>query len=67
MPKFIAYELFEVDADSAEDAFSELSKKRNGIICVASSLGELFHPVHLADAQAKFGHLTPVTSDDTDG
>jgi hypothetical protein len=53
----VVYELFEVEAKSPEAAKEAVQKKskKNSVIVAASSLNELAHPVHLAEAQDKFG------------
>ena len=58
MPKMVVYELFEVTASSSEDAVEKVKKestRRKNVVVAAPSLRELPHPVHLLDAEAKFG------------
>lgn len=58
MPKMVVYELFEVSAASPEAAVEKVkseSSRKKTVIVAAASLNELSHPVHLAEAQEKFG------------
>lgn len=57
MPKMVVYELFEVEAKDPEAAKAAVEKrsKRDSVIVAAENLNELAHPVHLAEAQDKFG------------
>jgi len=68
MPKQIVYELFEVTAASPDDAVEKVRKessRRKSVVVAAESLGQLQHPVHMAEAQAKFG-LPPDEEDDSE-
>lgn len=53
----VVYELWAVDAKSPEAAKAEIEKRtrKDSIIVAAESLDQLAHPVHLAEAQDKFG------------
>jgi hypothetical protein len=59
----VVYELFEVSAASPDAAKATVEKrsKRDSIVVAATSLNELAHPVHLQEAQDKFG--VPVDDD----
>jgi hypothetical protein len=66
MPKFLAYELFEVTAPSLDEAVEKVkedSPYKKSFVAAAASLTELPHPVHQMEAQAKFG----VKEKQTDG
>ena len=58
MPKMLVYELYEVTADSPEDAKSAVeatSKHKKSVVVAAAALRDLAHPVHLAEAERAFG------------
>jgi hypothetical protein len=56
----VVYELFEVTAASPEDAVEKVqedSSHKKSVVVAAASLRELAHPVHLMDAETKFGMI----------
>ena len=57
MAKQLVWELFEVEAETPEDAVAEVKANslRTSVVSAASSLDALPHPVHLAESQEKFG------------
>lgn len=57
MPKFLAYELFEVTAKDAVEAAEKAASRKGSVVVVAASLRELAHPVHLAEAERSFGSV----------
>lgn len=58
MPKMVVYELFAVTAKNAEEAIEKAKegKRRGSLLVAAESLDQLAHPVHLEEAQEKFGN-----------
>ena len=64
----LVYELWEVDAKSAEDAKEKVEKatRKDSVVVAADSLGQLAHPVHLAEAQDKFGDVAAEDEEDDD-
>lgn len=58
--KFVVWEVYTVDAESAEEAeekAKEASKNTKAVIKAAPSLRELPHPVHLQETNDAFGSI----------
>lgn len=64
MAKMVVYEVWQVEAADPDAAKAKVERqtRKDSVIVAAESLEQLAHPVHLAEAQEKFG--TVVTDDD---
>lgn len=61
----LVYELWEVSGDAeAAKAKVQRQTRKDSVIVTADELSQLAHPVHLAEAQEKFGHVKPAGADD---
>jgi hypothetical protein len=62
--KVIICEVFEVEADSIDEAVSQtrLNSQRDSVVFGGDSLRTLPHPIHLAEVDTKFGLIAPAVA-----
>lgn len=61
----LVYELWEVkgEAQAAKEKVLRQTRK-DSVVVAADTLGDLAHPVHLAEVQEKFGHVKAEDDDE---